>query len=447
MPFRVEIALKSGYRDAIGEGIKNSVKNSLDIGVDDVRTIKVYTVNATLTDVEKKEIAAGPFSDAIVQLYSVDAPLAAGFDWLVEVGFRPGVTDNEGRTGREAIEDRLGRKLAMDESVHTSMQYLINGKLTRAQVETICKQLLGNELIERFEVVDGRSWLDKSGLGRGHPHGIEAKVPLVRDPHKPRVAEVNLDVPDAELMAISRKGTLALTLDEMKTLRDYFRRPDVLAERRKMGLGPNPTDVELETLAQTWSEHCKHKIFNADIDYLEDGKHSKVDSLFKTYIRGSTDEIAKQADWLVSVFKDNAGVIRFNDDYNLAIKVETHNSPSALDPYGGALTGIVGVNRDPFGTGMGAKLIFTRTSSVLPRRTMTARCRRGSSTRGASMKAWYGASSTAATRAASRRSTAAVVFDDRYLGKPLVYCGTVGIMPADGQRRAVPRERPRCPAT
>ena len=97
MPFRVEIALKSGYRDATGEGIRNSIKNSLGIGVDDVRTIKVYTVNAALTDEEKKAIAGGPFSDAIVQRYAIDTPLASGFDWLVEVGFRPGVTDNEGK--------------------------------------------------------------------------------------------------------------------------------------------------------------------------------------------------------------------------------------------------------------------------------------------------------------------------------------------------------------
>ena len=239
MPFRVEIALKSGYRDAIGEGVRNAVKNSLSIGVDDVRTIKVYTVNATLTDEEKKAIAEGPFSDAVVQKYAIDEPLASGFDWLVEVGFRPGVTDNEGKTGREAIEDRLGRRLASHDSVHTSMQYLINGNLTRAQIETVSKQLLGNELIERFEIVDGRSWDARKG--------IEAKVPLVRDQHKPRVAEVNLDVSDEELMAISRKGTLALTLDEMKLIRDYFKRPKVLAERKKIGLGQNPTDVELET--------------------------------------------------------------------------------------------------------------------------------------------------------------------------------------------------------
>ena len=422
MPFRIEIALRPGYRDAIGESIRRSVKSSLDISVDDVRTIKVYTVNAALGDEERLAVAAGPFSDAVVQEFSVDRPLAAGFDWLVEVGFRPGVTDNEGKTGREAIEDRLGRRLAEGESVHTSMQYLINGKLTPQQVEYLSKQLLGNELIERFEVVDGRSWDAR--------RGIEARAPLVRDLHKPRVAEVNLDVSDEELVAISRKGTLALTLDEMKLIRDYFRRPEVLAERRKIGLGANPTDVELETLAQTWSEHCKHKIFNADIDYVEDGKHSAIHSLFKTYIRGSTDEIMKKADWLMSVFKDNAGVIRFADGHNIAIKVETHNSPSALDPYGGAITGIVGVDRDPAGTGLGSKLIAHTNvlcfaspyySGPLPPRIFHPRRIMEGVVRGIK---------DGGNKCGIPTINGAVLFDDRYGGKPLVYCGSIGLMPA-----------------
>ncbi|HUL62830.1 MAG TPA: AIR synthase related protein, partial [Methanocella sp.] len=422
MPFRVEIALKPGYRDAIGEGIKNSIKNSLGIAVDDVGTIKVYTVNAALSAEEMRAVASGPFSDAVVQRYGIDTPLAAGFDWLVEVGFRPGVTDNEGRTGKEAIEDRLGRKLAPDESVHTSMQYLIRGDLPRAQIETIAKQLLGNELIERFEVVDGRAWDARKG--------VEAKVPLVRDQHKPRVATVNLDVSDEELMAISRKGILALSLDEMKTIRDHFKSPEVLAERKKLGLGASPTDVELETLAQTWSEHCKHKIFNADIDYVEDGKHSQVHSLFKTYIRGSTDEIAKKADWLVSVFKDNAGVVRFVNDYNIAIKVETHNSPSALDPYGGAITGIVGVDRDPAGTGLGSKLIAHTNvlcfaspyyAGPLPPRIFHPRRIMEGVVRGIK---------DGGNKCGIPTINGAVLFDERYKGKPLVYCGSIGLMPA-----------------
>ncbi len=142
----------------------------------------------------------------------------------------------------------------------------------------------------------------------------------------------------------------------------FFLQPKVITKREEHGLSGFVTDVELEVLAQTWSEHCKHKIFNAVIDYSDEkGNKKTVDSIFNTYIKGSTDAIRKKLgdrDWCVSVFKDNAGVIKWDDEYSLVFKVETHNSPSALDPYGGALTGIVGVNRDTLGTGKGAKLIF-----------------------------------------------------------------------------------------
>ena len=124
----------------------------------------------------------------------------------------------------------------------------------------------------------------------------------------------------------------------------------------------SPTDAELEVLAQTWSEHCKHKIFAARIHYedREAGTVEPIDSLYKTYIQNTTKAIRErlgEKDFCLSVFKDNAGVVAFNDTHDVCIKVETHNSPSALDPYGGALTGIVGVNRDPMGTGMGAELV------------------------------------------------------------------------------------------
>ncbi len=427
MPFRIEIALEPGYRDAAGESVKNAIKSNLDIAVENIRTIKVFTVNASLTESEREAVAGGPFSDAIVQKYSVDRPLASGFDWLVEVGFLPGVTDNEGRTGKEAIEDRLGRRLGADESVHTSLQYLINGNLTRAQVETICKQLLGNELIERFDVTDGRSWDVQKG--------IPARVPLVKDTHQPRVAEINLDVSDDELVAISRKGTLALTLEEMKVVRDYFKQPGIAEERKKLGLGPRPTDVELETLAQTWSEHCKHKIFNTTIDYVEDGKHTQVNSLFKSFIRKSTEEISKEKNWLVSVFKDNAGIIRFTDDHNIAFKVETHNSPSALDPYGGAITGIVGCDRDSAGTGKGSKLIAHTDvlcfaspyyKGRLPPRIFHPRRIMEGVVRGIK---------DGGNKCGVPTINGAILFDDRYGGKPLVYCGSLGIMPAviDGE--------------
>src|SRR5690606_31097911 len=125
---------------------------------------------------------------------------------------------------------------------------------------------------------------------------------------------------------------LALSLNEMLHIRDHFRR-----------LGRNPTDVELEIIAQSWSEHCKHKIFSANIDYTgPDGETACIGSLYKTYIKNATREVEKERgiNWLVSVFSDNAGIVRFDASVDLCIKVETHNSPSALDPYGGALTGI-----------------------------------------------------------------------------------------------------------
>lgn len=143
----------------------------------------------------------------------------------------------------------------------------------------------------------------------------------------------------------------------MKAIQNYFRKAE---NRAEYGLGKNPTDVELEVIAQTWSEHCKHKIFAAKVDYTDEetGEKQEITSCYKTFIQKSTKEIGEKVDFLVSVFKDNAGVIKFNDKVDLVYKVETHNSPSALDPYGGAMTGIVGVNRDPLGTGQGADLLI-----------------------------------------------------------------------------------------
>jgi phosphoribosylformylglycinamidine synthase len=194
--------------------------------------------------------------------------------------------------------------------------------------------------------------------------GIKPYVPKVTGQAKVEVREIDLNVSDEELMRISRDGVLAITLEEMRIIQAYFNDKNVIAERSKWGLPACPTDVELEALAQTWSEHCKHKIFSGIFEYVdEQGNREEIISLFKTFIQGATKkvrEIQGDKDYCLSVFKDNAGVIRFNDEYSLVFKVETHNSPSALDPYGGALTGIVGVNRDPFGTGKGARLVFNR---------------------------------------------------------------------------------------
>ena len=154
------------------------------------------------------------------------------------------------------------------------------------------------------------------------------------------------NVDEAELIRISREGLLSLNHPEMKAIQSYFARQ-----------GREPTDVEIETIAQTWSEHCIHKTFKSRIEYAENGGTVEIiDGLFNSFIRRATEEINK--DWCVSVFVDNAGIIEFDDDYNITFKVETHNHPSAIEPYGGAGTGIGGVIRDSLGTGLGAKPIL-----------------------------------------------------------------------------------------
>jgi phosphoribosylformylglycinamidine synthase len=153
------------------------------------------------------------------------------------------------------------------------------------------------------------------------------------------------DCDDAGLQKLSRDGQLALNLDEMQAIQAHFRE-----------LGRDHTDIELETLAQTWSEHCSHKTLKGKIDF--NGR--RINNLLKETIFGATQEIRQRLgpdDWCVSVFEDNAGVVKFDDKYNVCFKVETHNRPSAIEPYGGANTGIGGVIRDPLGTGLGAKPI------------------------------------------------------------------------------------------
>jgi phosphoribosylformylglycinamidine synthase len=425
MTYRVEIGLKPNLRDARGEKIKRRILNDLNLSVDSVKTIDVYTVDANLSLEEIEKVATGPFLDPIIQEFSIGKPLAHDFDWAIEVGYKPGVTDNVGRTAREAIEILLQRKFKPEEGVYTSVLYLIKGRLIREQAEWIATGLLANPLIQRFEIKDRRSW--KPGVGMG------ITVPKVTGKNEVQVAEINLQIRDEDLLRISSERVLALTLNEMKALRIYAEDPRVREERQKAGLGENLTDCEVEAIAQTWSEHCKHKIFNSLIDYFdEEGKTQRIDSLFNTYIKRATEEIRQalgDQDWCVSVFKDNAGVIRFNQDWNLVFKVETHNSPSALDPYGGALTGIVGVNRDPFGTGKGAKLIFNVDtfcfappdySRPLPPRLLHPKriyegVREGVEHGG--------------NKSGIPTVNGSIVFDDRYAGKPLVYCGTGGIMP------------------
>jgi phosphoribosylformylglycinamidine synthase subunit PurSL len=423
MPNRIEVSFKSDCRDPLGESVQRAIVEDLGLGVDKVRTVDVYTIDADLTPQEVERLRQELFADPVIQESSATGRLARDFLWIIEVGFRPGVTDNVGKSAREGIEEVLGRHLAPQEAVYTSRQYLLTGRLTRDEVERVAGDLLANSLIQRWQIRSIEDWAEGSDTDLG--------IPKVGSPGPVRVESIPLHLADVELKRLSDSRMLALSLEEMQAIRRYFEDPARAVERCAIGLPQWPTDVELEALAQTWSEHCKHKIFNARITYAdEQGRIQDIDSLFRTFIVRATEEISGRVDWLVSVFHDNAGVIRLNGDWNISMKVETHNTPSALDPYGGALTGIVGVNRDPFGTGKGCRLLFNTDvlcfappdyAKPLPPRLMhPKRVFRGV----------HRGVKDGANQSGIPDINGAILFDERFLGKPLVFCGTGGIMPA-----------------
>lgn len=425
MAWRIVVGLLDDVKDPRGERVRREIREHLGIELEQVRTLDVYTVDAALSEAEVEAAAAGPLSDPVIQRYAVNRPLARDFDVLIEVGFRPGVTDNVGRTAREAIQYLTGRPFAAGEAVYTSVQYLLKGEVDRAAAERIASGFLGNGLIQRWDIVTAAEF--------DREKGVRITVPKVTGDARPEVREIDLNVADEALMKISRDGMLALNLEEMKTIQAHAADPAFAAARSAVGLGARLTDVELEALAQTWSEHCKHKIFAARVEYEDErGRKESINSLFKTYIVGATRDIraAKgERDFCLSVFKDNAGVIEFNRDWSVVFKVETHNSPSALDPYGGALTGIVGVNRDGMGTGMGARLIFNTDvfcfaspfyEKPLPPRLLHPRRIFEGVVEGVE----HGGNKSGIPTV-----NGSIVFDERFAGKPLVYCGTASLMP------------------
>ena len=427
---RIEVRLRDGIDDATGRNTASALRATLHMPVENVAIRKIYTVSGLDPETAALAARSGALHDPVLQEASLEAA-PSNADWILEVGFKPGVTDNEGRTAKETLALFLRLEDASSLAVYTAAQYHISleqgVELDQGAVEQMAVKLLANELIQRFEVKSGRAWKDAPGF--------PARAAQVLGQACRQVETIPLSgMDDAALMALSRENTLALSLEEMKAIQAHFADPAVISARREAGFPAEPTDAEVEVLAQTWSEHCKHKIFSAKVVYedKETGEKEEINSLYKTFIQSSTKEIRARlgdADFCRSVFTDNAGVVAFDEDHDLCIKVETHNSPSALDPYGGALTGIVGVNRDPMGTGMGASMVcnmdvFCFASPFFdgelpprllhPRRVME----------GVRLGVEHGGNKSGIPTV-----NGSIVFDERFLGKPLVYCGTVGLLP------------------
>jgi len=370
MKTRIEVKSRQGT-DSRGEVIKGKVLGLMEEGaipkgdISSIEIVDAYSMEREELPQEHLAAAAAMVTNPVTQENSVGTNFCCsdGFmpDQVIEIGFKPGVTDNVANTVRQGLEAKLGIPFADGESVHSSQVILIRGSLSR-EVAVGIGEALANPLIQNIDVLSG---------GEFYERGIGAHIPKVKLEDDPTYCSVPLSTMDAvTLKRVAKKGVidpktgehrgpLGLDIDDdgnknvppIHTIRDHFIKE-----------GRNPTDAELECLAQTWSEHCGHKTFAASLDRGTDD--AVPQGLLKTYIKGATEEIRRRwaeqgkEDFLLSLFHDNAGVVKFDDDYALVDKAETHNSPSALDPYGGALTGIVGVNRDPKGTGLGAMPIW-----------------------------------------------------------------------------------------
>ncbi len=281
--------------------------------------------------------------------------------------------------------------------VTTFHAWELKGTLSEEELTTIARRILANDIIEDVAI-------DSEGLAYGLPP---------KAPDHGRVEVPLLELTDEALMKISQDGALSLNLIEMREIRAHYRQ-----------LKREPTSCELETVAQTWSEHCKHKTFAGTVE-LEDRSYK---NLLKETIKYVTDTLNK--DWCISVFHDNAGIIAFEGDWDVCIKVETHNHPSAIDPYGGAGTGIGGVIRDILGVGMGARPIAnTDAFFVGPPDLDNADLPKGCMHPRRILRGVVAGVRDYGNRMGIPTVNGGVWYDEGYVANPLVYAGTVGLIP------------------
>ncbi len=418
--YRLELYYK--HTDPRGGAVIRRFK-ALGYEVESVLITDNYLINAEL-DFNEITSVAEMLHQPVTQGYCINEPYTPDdFNFCMEIGYLPGVTDNIAHTVRESIEDLLKKKMDHEKSVFYTSTYFFKSNADNNEQNRIGRELY-NPLIQRIKIYTKNEYIKNRGMGY--------EIPVVTITEKPVADSVDLNLSDDDLMLLAkdgienndgtRRGPLALDMASMHVIKDYF------TNREKRP----PRDIELESIAQTWSEHCKHTIFASAID------EDVPEGIYRRYIKEATVKIRKDKgdkDFCLSVFTDNSGGIEFDENYIVSDKVETHNSPSALDPFGGAITGIVGVNRDSMGFGMGAKPVANRYGfcfadpsdntplyknkshdSVMlpPRRIMEGVIQgvnAGGNTSGIPTPQGF------------------VFFDDRYKGKPLVFVGTVGLMP------------------
>jgi len=411
--WRFEVFNKSGFTDVRGKSVLEDI-NELGISsVEAVQSATVFLIEADFDKTLARRVAQELLTDLVCEEYYIgrsSAPAGLAKATLIEIHLKSGVTDPVAESVMAALAD-MGVKA---NNVRTARKYVLLGDITTSQTEAIAKKILANDCIEDVII------------------GSEAEPP---SPHlKPYELKIThwpiCELDDEGLAALSKEKDLFLNLTEMQTIQKYFKQ-----------LAKEPTDVELETLAQTWSEHCVHKTLKSSVDMelwhghpaREDTakmavlQHIHFDNLLKDTIFKATKELNKE--WCISVFADNAGVVEFDEDSAICFKVETHNRPSALDPYGGSATGIGGVIRDPMGTGLGSRPIANtdifcfgppdKKLEDIPKGVLHPR---------RIMKGVVAGVRDYGNRMGIPTVNGAIYFDERYLGNPLVYCGNIGLI-------------------
>ncbi|GBC59303.1 phosphoribosylformylglycinamidine synthase [Desulfonema ishimotonii] len=421
MPHRLEITLKSDLPDPEGLGICRKAFAYFGTEIKSVRTVQVITIDAALSAEQLERVRTEIFTNPVTQISSFD-PLPIPFDQTLWVGYRPGVRDNPGATAVEAVEDVLGITFGPDEAIYTSKRYCLKGAdLTDESAGTIARELLANDIIQQWKGFSKASWDEEKGIG--------IIIPKVILDHTPTVTAVAIDS-DETLKRISDERNLALNPNDIPVIRAYFLDSTVREQREAVGLS-GPTDIELEYISQGRSDHCNHNTFQGLFRYQEgpDAPVEMVDNLFKSCIQAPTLDLKEKKPWVISVLWDNAGAGRFDDDHYYVITGETHNSPSNMEAYGGAITGIVGVYRDPLGTGKGSRLVMGSYGFCVGNREYDGPLKPRLHPRRLLDGVIEGVRD-GGNKSGIPTPFGQVLFHDGYMGKSLVFVTALGIMPA-----------------
>jgi len=435
MAVRLEVGWRPDLTDAEGEAVRRQAREYFGLELTAVRVLRILMLDADIPPAPLEAIRTGIFTHPATQVSGFQ-PLARDFHWAIWVGFKPGVRDTAGAVAREAIQAYLGRPLPAGAAVYTSKLFLLTGKdLTEAQAARIARQLLANDMIQEFRIFSRQEWDPGNGVG--------LILPRVELAHTPAVESFEIASPD-DLRELSRRRHLALRDADLPVILNYFQRPGVQTRRAAVGLAA-PTDVELEYLAQARSDHCNHNTFRGRFHYRDGGSGAMftLDNPFKVCIEAPTREIARQKPWVASVLWDNAGVGQFDEEFSYVIKGETHNSPSNLEAYGGSLTGIVGVYRDPMGTGKGARLIGGLYGFCVGPRDYGGPLQPRLHPRRLLDGVIEGVKD-GGNKSGVPTVNGALYADASYLGKCLVFVGAVGLLPKDihGEPGAAKQARP-----